>query len=148
MAIGKRTAAVSISDLDGLTMRQRPLSPHLGIYKFAYTMATSIAHRASGIVLAFGFNLLVWWLMAAAAGPAAYARVEAVVSSGLGQLALAGWLLAFAYHFFNGLRHLNWDVGRGLERAEARRSALWVVVATVLLTLWVGYVAFFGGDQS
>ena len=69
MVTGKRTAAVSTSDcLDGFMMRERPLSPHLDIYKFAYTMATSIAHRASGIVLAFGFNLLVWWLMAAAAG--------------------------------------------------------------------------------
>ncbi len=129
-------------------MRERPLSPHLDIYKFAYTMATSIAHRASGIVLAFGFNLLVWWLMAAAAGPSAYERVQGVVGSWLGQLALAGWLLAFAYHLFNGLRHLNWDMGRGLERAEARRSALWVVIATVVLTAWIGYVAFFGGETA
>ena len=127
-------------------MRQRPLSPHLHIYKFAYTMATSIAHRASGIVLAFGFNLLVWWLMAAAAGPAAYERVQAVVGSSLGKLALAGWLVAFAYHLFNGLRHLNWDMGRGLERAEARRSAAWVVIGTVLLSVWIGYAAFFAGE--
>lgn len=129
-------------------MRQRPLSPHLDIYKFAYTMATSIAHRATGVALSVGLLLLVWWLMAAASGPAAYARVEAVVGSWIGQLALAGWLLSFVYHFLNGLRHLNWDLGRGLERAEARRSARWVMAATLVLFVILAYLVFFGGDGA
>lgn len=125
-------------------MRQRPLSPHLDVYRFAYTMATSIAHRASGVVLAFGFNLLVWWLMAAAGGPEGYANVVAFIGTWPVQLLLAGWLVAFLYHFCNGIRHLNWDLGRGLEKVEARRSAAIVIIATVALTLLFGYAAFFG----
>ena len=126
-------------------MRQRPLSPHLGIYRFAYTMATSIAHRASGIVLSVGFLLLGWWLMAAAGDEADYALVVAVIGSGFGKLLLAGWLIAFCYHLCNGLRHLNWDLGRGLEKVEARRSATVVVVVSAALALAVVYAAFFAG---
>lgn len=126
-------------------MRQRPLSPHLGIYRFAYTMATSIAHRASGIVLSVGLICLAWWLIAAAGSAEDYATAVAVLGSGLGQLLLAGWLLAFCYHLCNGIRHLNWDLGRGLERQEARRSATVVVVATLVLAGLFGYVAFFWG---
>ena len=126
-------------------MRQRPLSPHLGVYRFAYTMATSIAHRASGIVLSVGFLLLGWWLMAAAGDEADYALVVAVIGSGFGKLLLAGWLIAFCYHLCNGLRHLNWDLGRGLEKVEARRSATVVVVVSAALALAVVYAAFFAG---
>ena len=126
-------------------MRQRPLSPHLGVYKFAYTMATSIAHRASGIVLSVGLLALAGWLIAAATGPEAYAIAVALLGGVFGQLLLAGWLVAFSYHLFNGLRHLNWDLGRGLEKPEARRSAAIVVVATVLLAAAFIYVAFFAG---
>jgi len=126
-------------------MPQRPLSPHLGIYRFAYTMATSIAHRASGIVLSVGFLLLGWWLMAAAGDEADYALVVAVIGSVFGKLLLAGWLIAFCYHLCNGLRHLNWDLGRGLEKVEARRSATVVVVVSAALALAVVYAAFFAG---
>ena len=126
-------------------MPQRPLSPHLGIDRFAYTMATSIAHRASGIVLSVGFLLLGWWLMAAAGDEADYALVVAVIGSGFGKLLLAGWLIAFCYHLCNGLRHLNWDLGRGLEKVEARRSATVVVVVSAALALAVVYAAFFAG---
>ena len=126
-------------------MPQRPLSPHLGIYRFAYTMATSIAHRASGIVLSVGFLLLGWWLMAAAGDEADYALVVAVIGSGFGKLLLAGWLIAFCYHLCNGLRHLNWDLGRGLEKVEARRSSTVVVVVSAALALAVVYAAFFAG---
>jgi succinate dehydrogenase / fumarate reductase cytochrome b subunit len=126
-------------------MRQRPLSPHLGVYKFAYTMATSIAHRASGIVLSVGLLALAGWLIAAATGPEAYAIAVALLGGVFGQLLLAGWLVAFSYHLFNGLRHLNWDLGRGLEKPEARRSAAIVVIATLLLAAAFIYVAFFAG---
>lgn len=126
-------------------MPQRPLSPHLGIYRFAYTMATSIAHRASGIVLSVGFLLLGWWLMAAAGDEADYALAVAVIGSGFGKLLLAAWLIAFCYHLCNGLRHLNWDLGRGLEKVEARRSATVVVVVSAALALAVVYAAFFAG---
>ena len=126
-------------------MRQRPLSPHLGVYKFAYTMATSILHRATGLALSAGLIALAVWLIAAATGPEAYAAVVAVLGGGFGKLLLAGVLIAFSYHLFNGLRHLNWDLGRGLEKPEARRSTTIVVIATILLAGASLYAAFFAG---
>lgn len=113
-------------------MRARPLSPHLGIYRFMYTMALSIAHRITGIVLSAGLILLVWWLMAAATGLAAYEGAMRLLSHGFVKLLLAGWVFAFAYHLCNGIRHLSWDAGIGLEKHEARRSA-WVTVACALV---------------
>ena len=129
-------------------MRERPLSPHLGVYRFMYTMATSIAHRITGVVLTGGLLLLVWWLMAAATGPAAYAGAARVLGSGFAQLLMAGWLLAFVYHLCNGIRHLTWDVGLGLEKREARRSAAVVVAATVVIASVLGYLAFFARNLS
>lgn len=116
-----------------MSTRPRPLSPHLGIYRFTYTMATSIAHRITGIVLSAGLVVLVGWLFAAASGAERYAQASALLSTGFMKLLIAGWLLAFCYHLCNGIRHLNWDLGRGLEKAEARRSAGWVVVGTLAL---------------
>ena len=124
-------------------MRPRPLSPHLGIYRFMYTMATSIAHRITGVVLSVGLVVLVGWLYAAASGAEAYAHASALLSSVFMKLLLAGWLVAFCYHLCNGIRHLNWDLGRGLEKSEARRSATLVVVATLVLAAAFIYAAFF-----
>lgn len=129
-------------------MRQRPLSPHLGIYRFMYTMATSIAHRISGVVLSIGLVVLVVWLLAAASGADAYASIGALLSSGFVKLLLAAWLLAFCYHLCNGLRHLSWDLGRGLEKSEARRSALWVVVGTLVLWVVSGWLLFLRAGGS
>jgi succinate dehydrogenase / fumarate reductase, cytochrome b subunit len=117
-----------------MATRPRPLSPHLQVYRPMYTMVLSITHRATGLALTLGLALLAGWLWALAAGPAAYARVQAALGSPLGVLVLAGFALAFWYHFCNGLRHLNWDLGRGLEKASARRSGALVVVAA--LALW------------
>jgi len=114
-------------------MNQRPLSPHLGVYRFAYTMALSILHRIMGGALSVGFLVLVWWLMALAQGPDAYADAVEVLGSGFFKLLLAGWALAYIYHFCNGIRHLIWDMGAGLERHQARRSGVIVVVATIIL---------------
>ncbi len=126
-------------------MNQRPLSPHLGVYKFMYTMSLSILHRLTGCAAAVGFLLFVWWLMALASGPAAYASAMQVLSSPLAKLLLVGFAFSFIYHFCNGIRHLVWDTGRGLERAQARRSGAVVVVASVLLTavtIWFACRAF------
>jgi succinate dehydrogenase / fumarate reductase cytochrome b subunit len=117
-----------------MATRPRPLSPHLTVYRPMYTMVTSITHRATGFALALGLILLAWWLLALAAGPAAYARARALLGSPAGFVVLAGFVLAFWFHFCNGLRHLNWDLGRGLEKASARRSAALVAIATVALT--------------
>jgi succinate dehydrogenase / fumarate reductase cytochrome b subunit len=126
-------------------MSQRPLSPHLGVYKFMYTMSLSILHRITGCAAAVGFLLFVWWLMALATGPAAYADTMNALSSPLAKLLLVGFIFSFVYHSCNGIRHLVWDTGRGLERAQARRSGAIVVVASVLLTavaIWFGCRAF------
>jgi succinate dehydrogenase / fumarate reductase cytochrome b subunit len=116
-------------------MNQRPLSPHLGVYKFMYTMSLSILHRLTGCAASVGFLLFVWWLMALASGPAAYAQAMAALHSPVAKLLLVGFTFSFVYHFCNGIRHLVWDTGRGLERAQARRSGAAVVVAALLLTV-------------
>ena len=121
-------------------MNQRPLSPHLGVYKFMYTMALSILHRITGCAASVGFLLFVWWLMPLASGPAAYASAMNALGSPLAKLLLVGFTFSFVYHFCNGIRHLVWDTGRGLERAQARRSGAVVVIAALLLTAVV--VAF------
>jgi succinate dehydrogenase / fumarate reductase, cytochrome b subunit len=128
-------------------MPPRPLSPHLGVYKFMYTMSLSILHRLTGIAAAVGFLLFTWWLMALATGHDAYARAMQLLSTPLARLALVGFTFAFIYHFCNGIRHLVWDTGRGLERAQARRSGAFVIVTALLLTalvVWLGCRAFAG----
>lgn len=126
-------------------MRQRPLSPHLDIYRFAYTMATSIAHRITGVVLTAGFGVLIYWLVAAASSAESYASAQQIISSGPVKLLLIGWLLAFCYHLLNGIRHLNWDRVRGLERHEARRSSRIVIIVTVVLFVIFAARAFAAG---
>jgi len=106
-----------------------------------YTMSLSILHRITGLAAAVGFLALVWWLMALATGPDAYARAMALLSTPLAKLLLVGFTFSFVYHFCNGIRHLVWDTGRGLERAQARRSGLLVIVAALTLTalvVWLG----------
>jgi succinate dehydrogenase / fumarate reductase cytochrome b subunit len=129
-------------------MNQRPLSPHLGVYKFMYTMSLSILHRITGIAATFGFLALVWWLMALASGPDSYSQAMRLLSSSVAKLLLVGFTFSFVYHFCNGIRHLVWDTGRGLERVQARRSGMLVIVATVLLTvlvIWFGCAALAPG---
>jgi len=125
-------------------MNQRPLSPHLGVYKFTYTMTLSILHRITGVASSVGFLVFAWWLMALASGPNSYETAMRYLSSPLGKLLLAGFTFSFVYHFCNGIRHMVWDTGRGLERAQARRSGWFVIVAALLLTallIWFGCAA-------
>jgi len=123
-------------------MARRPLSPHLFIYRFAYTMSLSILHRITGLALAAGLPVLALWLVAVASSDAAYARLNGGFTGVLLKVLLAGWLAAFVYHLANGIRHLLWDAGVGLERAEARRSAVIVIAATVLITAVLAYFLF------
>jgi succinate dehydrogenase / fumarate reductase cytochrome b subunit len=107
-----------------------------------YTMTLSILHRITGVALSIGFLLLAWWFMALAQGPHAYANAVEILRSGFFKLLLGGWALAFIYHFCNGIRHLFWDMGLGLEKTQARRSGALVVVATLALFvvfLWAVY---------
>lgn len=110
----------------------RPLSPFLH-YRWQYTNTLSILHRLSGITLSGGFVLFVYWVTSIGRGPAAYARAAVLFAHPRVKILLALAVLAFAYHFCNGIRHLLWDAGFGLERREARRSARIVVIATILV---------------
>ncbi len=120
----------------------RPLSPHLQVYRPQITSTLSILHRLTGVALAVGTLLLTWWLVAAAAGPEAFATAQGFIGSILGRLLLFGWSVALFYHLCNGIRHLAWDAGYGFEIETTTRSGWAVVVATAVLTLvaWIaGY---------
>jgi succinate dehydrogenase / fumarate reductase cytochrome b subunit len=118
---------------------ERPLSPHLQIYRPQITSALSIFHRITGVGLGVGTLLLVWWLAAAAGSDADYAAAAGFIGSPLGLLLLFLWTGALVYHFLNGLRHLAWDAGRGFALPEVHASGKLVLAATVVLTLliWV-----------
>jgi succinate dehydrogenase / fumarate reductase cytochrome b subunit len=98
------------------------------------TSVLSITHRATGVALAVGTLLLVWWLMAAATGPEQFAFVQNVLGSLIGRLLLLGWTWSLFYHLANGIRHLFWDAGRGLDLKASYRSGWTVVLASVVLT--------------
>jgi succinate dehydrogenase / fumarate reductase, cytochrome b subunit len=118
-----------------MTVSNRPLSPHLQIYRWPINMTTSILHRASGVALAAGTLLLVWWIAALAHGPASFDLMQHALASFLGRLVLFGWTWSLFFHLSNGIRHLVWDVGGGFEIKTARRTAWLVLAASVVLTL-------------
>ena len=124
-----------------MTDHDRPLSPHISIYRWPITMASSILHRATGLAMAVGFIVLVGWLFDAASGPAVYAKFIGVMDSTVGLILLIGWSFAFFYHLSNGIRHLVWDTGRGLEKDQATASAWFVIVLSVVLTAAFWWVA-------
>ncbi len=121
-------------ELLSMKSADRPLSPHLQIYRWQLTSVLSILHRASGLWLGAGSILLVWWLAAAASGPQAYAGVADFLGSWIGLLFLFGWTLSLFYHLCNGVRHLAWDTGWGFDLKTAYRTGWTVVAATGALT--------------
>ena len=125
-----------------MASENRPLSPHLQVYRPQLTSVLSIMHRGTGIALSAGTLLLVWWLVAAASGGDAYAEVKDFWGSWIGRLLLLGWSFALFYHLCNGLRHLFWDAGKGFDLDAAYRNGWLVVGAAIVLTVvaWVwGY---------
>jgi len=126
---------------------QRPLSPHLQIYRRQITSVLSISHRATGVALSVGTLLLVWWLVALASGPAAFAAAQGFIGSWLGRLLLLGWTFSLFFHLANGIRHLFWDAGYGYELKTTYASGWTVVVASVVLTVlaWGVGLATMGG---
>jgi len=123
---------------------ERPLSPHLQIYKPQITSILSITHRVLGVALTGGAVFLVWWLVAAASGPEAFATAQGFFGSWLGLLLLAGWSFAFFFHLANGIRHLVWDTGHGFDLRTTYLSGWIVVAASTALTIiaWIaGLVA-------
>lgn len=129
-------------------MRPRPMSPHASVYRFQYTMIGSFTHRMTGVGMSVGLLVLAAWLAAAARGADAYAGMTAVLSSLVGKVLLALWLLAFCYHLFNGIRHLAWDLIYGFERREARRSFRMVVAAALILFAALAWLLFFRGGAG
>ena len=128
----------------GTSQRARPLSPHLQIYKPMLTMMMSIVHRITGAALYFGALLLAWWLIAAAAGPNAYANFEWFMGTLIGKLILFGYTWALMHHMLGGIRHLIWDTLHGLDPAKRELLTLATLVGSVTLTLllWlIGYLA-------
>jgi succinate dehydrogenase / fumarate reductase cytochrome b subunit len=122
----------------------RPLSPHLSIYRPMLSMMMSIVHRVTGAALYFGTLLLVWWLLAAASGPVAYATFQSAASSIIGRLVLFGYTWALVHHMLGGLRYLIWDTGRGLGATEREFMVRANLAGSIILTivLWVvgGYL--------
>lgn len=129
---------MSNADLRG----NRPLSPHLQIYKPILTMVMSILHRITGAALYFGTILLAWWLIAAAAGPAYFDFVNELYGSIIGRLILFGFTWALVHHMLGGLRHFIWDMGAGFGKESREWLAKATIIGSVSLTLilWIiGY---------
>jgi len=129
-----------------MSQAQRPLSPHLQIYQPQLTSVLSITHRATGLALAVGTVLLLWWLLAAASSADAFALAQAFWYSWIGRLLLLGWTWSLFFHLCNGIRHLCWDAGWGFEIKTVYLSGWIVVAASIVLTLvaWIAAYAVRG----
>jgi succinate dehydrogenase / fumarate reductase cytochrome b subunit len=129
---------------DTTATRQRPVSPHLQVYRLIPTMMMSIVHRITGGALYFGTLLVAWWLLAAAISPAYFDFVNGIYGSLLGRLVLFGYTWALLHHMLGGVRHLIWDTGSMLEKTTATKMA-WATLAgsaTLTVLVWiVGYAS-------
>lgn len=122
---------------------ERPLSPHLQIYRWQITMWLSSLHRITGMLLSLGAVALAAWLIALASGPESYASARAIAGATWFKVPLVGWTFCFFYHLCNGVRHLVWDMGYGFDPGEIRTSGWTVVVVTVLATAAFAFGAIF-----
>ena len=126
---------------------ERPLSPHLGIYRPQINMVMSIVHRLTGVALYLGTLLLAAWLIAAVMGEQAFAAVNAIFGHPLGKLVLLGYSWALIHHMLGGMRHLLWDTGRGLEPRTADALSWLTIIGSLALTagLWAVGISLRGG---
>jgi succinate dehydrogenase / fumarate reductase cytochrome b subunit len=113
----------------------RPLSPHLQIYKPQLTSVLSITHRGTGVFLTLGALFLSCWLMSIANGPECYTALQQHVLAWYGQILLYAWVFSLYYHLCNGIRHLAWDMGHGFEIKTTYLSGYIVVAASIILTI-------------
>ena len=120
----------------------RPLSPHLQIYRWPVTMATSITHRMTGMALSAGTLLLAWWLIATASGPEAFAAFQTLAASPIGEIVLLGFVWSLAFHLLNGIRHLAWDLGYGFDLHTANRTGILVITLSVFVAIGVFVFAY------
>lgn len=128
--------------------RERPLSPHLSIYRWKLTMTMSILHRATGFALAVGLIPFTLWLWTAAYDISLYQDVLDYLLTPFGQFLLFGWTFSFYYHLFNGIRHLFWDMGKGFSLPAANRSGWFVLLLTLGMTAgtWMCAYQRVGGE--
>lgn len=125
-----------------MSTNNRPLSPHLQVYRLPLSAMISIVHRATGAFLAMGTALLVWWLMAIADGEVAFQAAQSVMGGFFGRLFLFGWTFSLFFHLANGIRHLIWDAGYGFEKHEVSQSSIIVIGTAGFLTFMVWVMAF------
>src|SRR5262245_11388681 len=128
----------------GARPEDRPIAPHLSIWRWHVTMASSSLHRVTGVGLYGAAIGLALWLMAAAAGPDMYAPAQALLMSPLGQIALYLVIAALAYHLANGIRHLVFDTGAGLQPSDADTSAWFVILLAIAAPLGLWALLTFG----
>ncbi|MFO1260637.1 MAG: succinate dehydrogenase, cytochrome b556 subunit [Sphingomonadaceae bacterium] len=125
--------------------KSRPLSPHLGIWRWGPHMAISILHRITGDGLAIvGAMALVWWLVAAASGPEAYATFLTCASSPIGYVVMIGLTWAFFQHLLSGLRHFVLDMGAGYELQTNRTWSLMIPALAIVITAAIWLLVFAG----
>jgi succinate dehydrogenase / fumarate reductase cytochrome b subunit len=134
--------------MDGSKVRrERPLSPHLQIYRPTLTMTMSIVHRITGMGLYLGTLLIAWWLLAAASGPSAYSKVEGFIGSWPGRFILFGYTWTIIHHMLGGIRHLIWDTGHGFGPQEREWLTRATLAGSISLTiiLWAVGLLVVGG---
>lgn len=134
-----------MSDATRPPLREPPMSPHLSVWRWHITMATSILHRATGIALYVGALIGAGWAIALARGPEAYADYKHLLGSPLGLIVMFGLTICAFYHLANGVRHLTWDAGHGLDVKSANVSAVVVFAFTAAATIAVWAIAFMIG---
>lgn len=120
---------------------QRPLSPHLQVYRWGITMWLSSLHRITGLLLSVGAIALAVWLIALASGAQSYAAVQRLFASGAFKVLLVGWTFCFFLHLANGVRHLAWDTGAGFDKKTISASGWTVIVFTVIATAAFSWLA-------
>ena len=123
--------------------RQRPLSPHLQIYKPQLTSILSILHRATGVALSIGSIILVSWVVALSLGETAYSSYPMIISNWFGKLVLFGFTFGLFYHLSNGIRHLFWDAGYGYDLKVAYTSGTLVIISSLTLTIVTWFIVLF-----
>ena len=123
--------------------RQRPLSPHLQIYKPQITSILSILHRGTGIALSIGSVILVSWIVALTLGENTYLMYSNLINNWFGKLIIFGFTFALFYHLSNGIRHLFWDAGYGYDLKHAYISGVAVIISSLLFTSMTWLIVYF-----
>lgn len=131
-----------------MAAQQRPLSPHLQIYRRELTSVLSILHRATGVFLGIAAFALMAWLLAVAGGSDVYAQLYGYAASTPGRLVLLAVTASFFYHLLNGIRHLLWDLGWGFELRQVYATGWSVVILAVIITAVLAWVAMRAGASA